>query len=40
MSVQAYNDIVQNQLSIFVAISNQIGGEVAQQAKLVNDAFQ
>lgn len=40
MSVQAFNDIVQSQLATFLAISSQIGGEVAEQAKLVNSAFQ
>lgn len=39
MSVQAYNDIVQSYLSSFVTYSNQIGGEVAEQAKLVGEAF-
>ncbi len=40
MSVQAYQDILQSQLASFLQISKQIGGEVAQQAKLVEDAFQ
>lgn len=40
MSIQAYNDIIQSQLATFLTISKQIGGEVAEQAKLVNDAFQ
>lgn len=40
MSVRAYEDIIQSQLASFISISNQIGGEVAQQAKLVNEAFQ
>lgn len=39
MSVQAYTDLVDIQLSAFIAISNQIGGEVAEQAKLVGEAF-
>lgn len=40
MSVQSYKDIIQTQLATFLNISHQIGGEVAEQAKLVNDAFE
>ena len=40
MSVAAYTDILQSYLTSFISISNQIGGEVAQQAKLVHEAFQ
>lgn len=39
MSVQAYQDIVQGQLASFVVLSKEIGNEVAEQAKLVDEAF-
>ncbi|XP_065206963.1 adenylyl cyclase-associated protein 1 [Planococcus citri] len=39
MSVQAYSDIIQSYLSNFITYSNQIGGDVAEQAKLVSEAF-
>ncbi|EAT34722.1 AAEL013074-PA [Aedes aegypti] len=39
MSVNAYEDILLGTLANFLALSNKIGGDVAQQAELVQQAF-
>lgn len=39
MSVNAYEDILLGTLANFLALSNKIGGDVAQQAELVQHAF-
>lgn len=40
MSVQAYRDILEGCFSAYLSISEQIGGDVATQAALVERAFQ
>ncbi|XP_038207704.1 adenylyl cyclase-associated protein 1 isoform X2 [Zerene cesonia] len=40
MSVNGYQDIIQGPLRTYLELSKQIGGDVATQASLVNDAFQ
>eukprot|EP01134_Creolimax_fragrantissima_P008435 CFRG8435T1 len=38
-SVEAFDEIISNQVQAYVALSDKIGGEVAEQAKYVKDAF-
>jgi len=40
MSVQGFEDLISGPLTTFVQLSNQIGGDVATQAALVQSAFQ
>lgn len=40
MSVQGFADILQGPFAQYLAISKQIGGDVAQQSQIVNQAFQ
>lgn len=40
MSVQGYSDIIQGPFAQYLAISQQIGGDVAEHSRIVNQAFQ
>lgn len=40
MSVQGFADILQGPFAQYLAISQQIGGDVAQHSQIVNKAFQ
>jgi len=40
MNVQGFSDILQGPFSLYLTISQQIGGDVTKQSELVNQAFQ